>query len=215
VRRALASGALFLFVWLLSTPGAATPPAKGLDALLERCARSPGLSAQFTEEKQIALLAVPLRSEGVLHFAPGRGLVRHTSKPSPQSVLVTDQDLVFWDGKTTKRIALGSSVTIETFAHAFSLLLTANRAALEKSFSLVFRADDAGDGWSLRLSPTGADLKKVIASIEIEGRGLDLSLLRVRETNGDVSTTRFSAVDAARKYTDAELDRLFRVPPPS
>ena len=47
----------------------------------------------------------------------------------------------------------------------------------------------------------------------VEGRGLEVSTLTVREANGDVSTTRFAAVDTQKKYTDAEADRLFRVPP--
>ena len=91
--------------------------------------------------------------------------------------------------------------------------MTANRAALEKSFTLAFHAHDAGDAWDLVLTPTEPDLKKMISTIEIEGTGVELSLLRIREANGDVSTTRFSSVDAAKRYTDAELDRLFLVPP--
>jgi hypothetical protein len=221
VRRALAIAAALVAIAIAGAGGRAdaAPPApkasesKGLDALLERCAKSPGLTARFVEDKQIALLSVPLRSEGALHFSPGRGLVRHTHKPSKQSVLVTDKELVFWDGKATKRVALGSSAPIETFARAFSLLLRADRAALEKDFVLTFHTKDAPDEWSLDLVPIGAELKKVIASMAIEGRGLDLSVLRVREANGDVTTTRFEGVDAAKRFADAELERLFRVPP--
>ncbi|HVJ90102.1 MAG TPA: outer membrane lipoprotein carrier protein LolA [Labilithrix sp.] len=210
---------MFLFAFALGVAASDVPGAHadarpdGLGVLLERCAASPGLTAKFVEEKQIALLSVPLRSEGTLHFSPARGLVRHTSKPSPQSVLVTDKDLDFWDGKATKKVALGSSATLATFARAFSNLLTANRAALEKTFTLAFHPHDAGDAWDLVLTPTEPDLKKMLSSIEIEGTGLELSLLRIREANGDVSTTRFSSVDPAKRYTDAELDRLFRVPP--
>lgn len=191
--------------------------AGSLDALLARAAKSPGLSAQFTEEKQIALLAVPMRSSGSIHFAPGRGLVRHTTKPKTESVLVDDKELVLWDGRAVKRVELASSSTLETFARAFSYLLTANRAALEKSFTLTFEQSDAGDGFRLVLTPKNADLGKTIAAMEIEGRlapvGVELSVLRVRETNGDVTTTRFSAVDAGKRYTPAELERIFRVPP--
>lgn len=190
----------------------AASDSKRIDALLEQCAKSPGLLASFVEEKQIALLAVPLKAEGTIHFAPGRGLVRHTTKPSRESVLVNDKEIVLWDGKSTKRVALGSSVTIETFARAFSLLLGANRAALEKDFRLSY-TELSGGAYRLRLEPKGQDLAKVITAIEIEGRGLDLSMLRVREANGDVSTTRFSGVDAAKKYDAAELERVFRVPP--
>lgn len=189
----------------------------GLDAVLARCARSPGLSARFVEERRIALLAVPLRAEGTLHFAPGRGLVRHTTKPSRESVLVTEKEVVVWDGQKTRRLALGGSKAVETFARAFSLLLAADRPALEKDFELTYDRDegrgDAPGGFRLRLVPRGTDLKKLVAAIEIEGRGLDIALLRVREANGDVSTTTFSGVDPAHRYSDVELEQLFRVPP--
>lgn len=198
-------------------PGAASaePPAASpntLDGLLARCAHSPGLLAQFTEEKQIALLAAPLRSEGTVHFAPDRGLARHVRKPAPQSVLVTDRDLAFWDGKQVKRMSLASSPTLETFARAFAMILTANRAELEKSFALDFQPSGA-DGYTLRLAPTGAELKKMLAGITVTGHGLTVESLVVREANGDVSTTRFTSVDPRKTYTAAEADRLFRVPP--
>ena len=186
--------------------------ANTLDGLLERSAKSPGLYATFTEQKQIALLAVPLRSEGTVHFDPARGLARHTLKPSPQSVLVTDKELAFWDGKTTKRMSLASSPTLETFARSFAMILTANRAALEKSFQLDFKPTGE-DAYQLTLTPIAPELKKMLASITIAGRGLEVSTLTVREANGDVSTTQFAAVDAQKKYTPAEADRLFRVPP--
>jgi len=197
----------------VSSESRGAPQIANLDALLGACAKMPGLAAKFSEEKQIALLAVPLRSGGTLHYTRARGLVRHTAEPSKQSVLVTDKDLVFWDGKDTKRVSLGSSATLETFARAFSLLLAADRPALEKSFALSFRAEDASDGWSLKLTPKGAALHDVIKGIEIEGHGLTLSMLRVREANGDVSTTRFFAVDTNKRYSDEEANRTFRVPP--
>lgn len=198
-------------------PGAAhaDPPAASantLDGLLARCAKSPGLLAQFTEEKQIALLAAPIRSEGTVHFAPTRGLARHVTKPSPQSVLVTDRELAFWDGRQVKRMSLASSPTLETFARAFAMILTANRAELEKSFALDFQPSGT-DGYTLKLVPTGAELKKMLAGITITGRGLTVESLVVREANGDVSTTRFTSVDPQKTYTAAEADRLFRVPP--
>jgi hypothetical protein len=195
-----------------SPPDARASDVADLDGLLSACAKMPGLVARFNEEKQIALLAVPLRSSGTLHFARGRGLVRHTAPPSKQSVLVTDKELVFWDGKAVKRVSLASSATVDAFARSFSMILAADRAGLEKSFSIDFAR--GGGSWTLKLVPKGADLKNVIGSIELEGRGVVLSTLKVREANGDVSTTRFTDVDTAKRYTDEEADRLFRLPPP-
>lgn len=190
---------------------AAAAPIKDLDTLLARCAKMPGLYAKFTEEKQIALLAVPLKSEGTVHFARTRGLARHTTAPSPSSVLVTDKELIFWDGKTTKKVGLASSATLEAFARSFSMLLAADRAALEKTFTLTLTPKDGGN-WSLELVPKN-DLKKVIASMTIEGRDLELTTLKVKEANGDVSTSRFTQVDVAKSYSNEEADRVFRAPP--
>jgi 3-oxoacyl-(acyl-carrier-protein) synthase len=50
-------------------------------------------------------------------------------------------------------------------------------------------------------------------SIELSGKGLEIATLTVRETNGDVSTTRFSDVDVAKHYSPREVEQLFRVPP--
>jgi outer membrane lipoprotein-sorting protein len=193
--------------------GPAAAAAPSLDALLERFAKSPGLQASFTEEKQIALLAVPLKSEGVVHFAPKRGLVRHATKPSRESVLVNDKEVVYWNGKAVQRIPFASSPVVGALARAFALLLAADRNGLEKDFVLSFRPIEPSGSYRVVLEPKGADLKKIISAIELEGHGIDLSLLRVREKNGDVATTHFASVDTAKKYTDAELDRVFKVPP--
>jgi hypothetical protein len=53
----------------------------------------------------------------------------------------------------------------------------------------------------------------VITSIELSGRGLTIGTLRVREANGDVSTTRFTDVDVQKHYGEEEADRVFKVPP--
>jgi hypothetical protein len=195
-------------------PAAAVERVADLDALLAGCAKMPGLFARFAEEKQIALLAVPLKSSGTIHFDRARGLVRHTLLPSKQSVQVTDKELVFWDGKNTRHVSLASSATVEAFARAFTLLLSADRTALEKSFELTFTPKDSGASWSLSLVPKNAELKSVVASMEIEGRGLVVTLLKVREANGDLTTSRFSDVDTAKRYSDEEAGRTFRVPPP-
>lgn len=190
---------------------APAPEVSSFDALLGACSKMPGLHARFTEEKQIALLSVPLRSSGTVHFTRGRGLVRHTLGPARQSVLVTDKELVFWDGKATKRLSLATSETVETFARVFTMILAADRAGLERSFALDFRARDAG--WTLSLVPKAPALKGVISAIELEGRGNAVSLLVVREASGDVSTTRFSDVDTSKRYGDEEARRVFQLPP--
>jgi hypothetical protein len=210
--KGLIAAALVLVLSGASVAAHAEGPKGTLDTLLDRFAKSPGLQASFVEEKQIALLAMPLRSEGVVHYSPHRGLVRHATKPSRESVLVNDKEIVYWNGKDTKRIPLGASAVVGTLARAFALLLAADRAGLEKDFALTLRPAE-NEAFRIVLEPKSAEVKKVISGIELEGRNIELSVLRVRETNGDVSTTRFSAVDVSKKYTDAELARVFTLPP--
>ena len=210
---ALALGAVRAPAQTATDASPAPSPSADLDRLLALWAAMPGLQADFTEEKQLALLAAPLRSEGTIHFLRGRGVAVHTRLPSRQSTLVTARQLVLWDGHAVRRINLDASPAIAAFAQVFSLLLGADRTALDRTFTVTFqgRADDA---WALRLVPRAQALRDAVAAVELEGKAAALALLRVREANGDVSTMRLSAVDAQRRYTEAEADRVFRVPPP-
>ena len=68
------------------TSSQAQPAAPTLERLLAGFASMTGMSARFVEEKQIALLARPIRSEGVLYFtAPGR-LMRLVTSPTVSAI---------------------------------------------------------------------------------------------------------------------------------
>jgi len=140
-------------------PPAASTAVTSLDALFALLARSPGLFARFHEEKQIALLVLPIKSDGTLHFDRRHGLAKHTLSPRKQSVLLSGSALTMWDGSRTETVPLQSSAPLRALAEAFSLMLAADRAGLEKSFSLGFRSD--GHAWQLALVPTDPELKKL------------------------------------------------------
>lgn len=184
-----------------------------LDRLLAQWSAMPGLQAAFSEDKQLALLVAPLHSEGSIHFLRGRGVAVHTRAPSRQSVLVTERELTLWDGRSVRRIRLDASPAVAAFAQVFSLLLGADRASLDRTFVSTFRGRPDG-AWSLHLEPRAQSLRDAVGAIDLEGNATALSVLRVREGNGDVSTMRFTAVDAAHRYTDDEANRVFRAPPP-
>jgi hypothetical protein len=182
-----------------------------VDSLFSVLARSPGFFARFHEEKQIALLVAPLKSDGTIHFDKQRGLARHTLSPQKQSVLLSGSTLTLWDGTKTETVPLQSSAPLRALAEAFSLLLAADRASLEKSFSLRFQA--SGQSWRLALVPTLADLKKLVSEVDVAGEALTPKTLVVREASGDESSMALSDVDLARRYTDREAAALFKAPP--
>jgi outer membrane lipoprotein carrier protein LolA len=187
------------------------PPA-ALDALFGAFGKSPGLYARFREEKQVALLVAPIKSEGTLHFERSKGLARHTNSPSKRSILLSGTTLLSWDGKKTETLDLKSQPSLRAVADSFGMLLAADRPGLERVFRLVLTGDP-GAKWRLRLSPISADLKKFVQEIEVSGERLVLTTLRVTEGNGDVGTTTFFDVDTSKVYSAAEAAALFRVPP--
>jgi hypothetical protein len=200
------------------SPAAASPAPPGagaaidsIDSLFAMLARSPGFFARFHEEKQIALLVAPLKNDGTIHFDRERGLARHTLAPQKQSVLLSGSTLTLWDGTKTETVPLQSSAPLRALAQSFSLLLAADRAGLEKSFSLRF--ETSGPAWHLTLAPLAADLKKLVTQVEVSGEGRTPRTLIVREASGDASTTTLSDVDMGRRYTPSEAAALFKVPP--
>jgi hypothetical protein len=198
---------------LVAGQAQAPPPASvtSLDGLFAMMSRSPGLFARFHEEKTIALLVQPLRSDGTLHFDKKHGLARHTLSPKRQSVLLSGSTLALWDGAKVETVPLQSSAPLRALAEAFALLLAADRAGLEKSFSLGFHAE--GKAWKLSLSPKSPDLRKLVVAIDLAGEDRSPRTLEVHEASGDVGTTTLSEVDLDKQYTEREAAAVFRVPP--
>jgi hypothetical protein len=217
--RALAVGVAACLVIATGSPSparadgdtaAAAPVVTSLDTLFAALSRSPGLFARFHEEKQIALLVAPVKNEGTIHFNRKLGLARHTLAPQRQSVLLSSGALTLWDGQKTETISLKSSAPLRALAEAFSLMLAADRAGLERNFKLTFEPKDGGE-WKLTLVPLNADLKNLILGIDVSGVSITPKLLRVREASGDVSTTTFTDVDPNKRYSD---DAYFKVGAP-
>ena len=71
-------GLVVLFATLSTLTGPASIAGTGeptVETLLAEFSHMPGLEARFREEKRIALLVLPLVSEGTIHFAPPARLV--------------------------------------------------------------------------------------------------------------------------------------------
>ena len=201
------------------TPAAAPPPAAlapassaELDVLFAALGKSPGLLAKFREQKRIALLAAPLKSEGTVHFDRTHGLAKHGRTPSSKSVLLTSTSLSMWDGKKVENVSLATAPGLKAFADGFRMILAADRPGLEKSFEMHFFGDPNAR-WQLTLTPRDAGLKKAVSAIELAGTKIELSSLVVKEANGDVTTTEFFDLNTAKKYSEAEAKDIFRVPP--
>jgi outer membrane lipoprotein-sorting protein len=188
-----------------------------IDALLAGLSKAPGLYARFREEKHITLLQQPLVSEGHIYFAPPARFARHTEKPIASTMIIDGNNLQFGNADGQESVNLGTNPVARLFADAFVMLLSGNRAGLEKIFKMELApkpggAAGAAGEWTLVLTPRVAPMDKMIKALELRGRGLNLNELDVRESSGDWTRTTFTNVDLDRRYSAAEQAKFFTLP---
>jgi hypothetical protein len=179
---------------------------------MRRFAALPGLSAHFRESKQIALLAVPIQSEGELYFTRGR-LLRRVLRPTPSAALLTQGRVTFTDGSSRQEIDLAQNPVVRGFVDSFRHLLSGDQEAMQRTYRVRFAArPEAGpEAWSLHLVPRTQALSRFLREMDMEGHGVVVERMRMVEVSGDTTRTVFSEVDANRRFSEAEVRRIFRL----
>lgn len=186
---------------------------KTVDELLAGFGKLEGLSARYVEEKQIALLKRPLRSEGSIAFAAPSSLVRRADKPEPSTLLLDGDALWVADASGKRRIDLNESAIVRHFVLTFVNVLRGDRAALDRAYALAFQSTETG--WRLSLTPKLPELRKLIARATVEGRGMVVDRMTIEEDTGDVTRMTFSDVDPKARFDAAARARVFKLPAPS
>lgn len=212
MRRLAAIAGCALACTLFAAPASAQPPT--LERLLEAFSELPGLEARYREEKQIALLAVPTRSEGRIYFANPDRLLRRQTSPEPATALIADGRLRFRQGDETTELSIEDNPVLRGFVDSFRAVLAGDREALERYYEaeLEPRPDDGEDAWTLTLRPRDEALRRFLRRITMRGEGVVIERMRMVEVNGDETRTEFYDVDTRRRYSPSEARRLFRVP---
>jgi Outer membrane lipoprotein carrier protein LolA-like len=195
-----------------SAPALSAKAPADAQALLRKMAEIPGLEAKFREEKKLALLKAPLVSEGRLFYKRGGYLARITEKPSPSTVRITPSALEVNNGDGFQRIDLRGRADIKLFVESFARVLAGDYAALSSLYTISFKPGSApAERWTLTLVPKAGSLVHLVKSLELEGTGYAVQVIRVNETKGDSAATYVELVSAARSYTSDENQRLFGV----
>jgi outer membrane lipoprotein-sorting protein len=180
-----------------------------LERLLGAFSSMPGLSAKFTEEKRMAMLAVPLVSEGEILFAPPDKLLRKITSPTPSVALLDGGHLTLESGGRRQEMDLGQNEVVEGFVDTFRHVLAGDQEALEATYHISFESTE--DGWQLTLRPRTRALRRFLRDMILEGEGPSLEKMTMNEANGDTSVTTFRDVNARRRFSAAERARLFRI----
>jgi hypothetical protein len=175
-----------------------------------------GLSAHFIEEKTMALLALPLVSEGDLYFVQQsslgpRALVRHTTSPVASSLLLEGTNLRMGTAGSYQSIDLKSQPVVRLFVDSFVEIFAGDEHAIASLYHVEF----AGtlDDWYLKLVPRPESVRKVIAQIRVRGQQAQVSQVEMLEANGDLTTTRFVDAQHNRKFSGKERAEIFRLLP--
>lgn len=163
-----------------------------LDALLSRLRPAAALEREFTETKQLALLAEPLVSHGVMAFTPPDRLRWEVVAPEP-SVLRVAGDVVELErpGARTRRLDLALDAGARGLVDAVRLLLSGDGAGLERAYALSLNEEQGA--WRIALEPRDAAQRRVITRLELSGAGDTTRELRLEFANGDRSQVAFGA----------------------
>lgn len=194
---------------LAAVPATAQPAT--LESLLARFAALPGLEARFREEKRIALLAVPVESEGRIWFAHPDRLMRRVERPDPSAALIAAGQLRMHSGGRTEELSIDGNPVLRGFVESFRAVLAGDRATLERYYEARLTPGE-GDAWTLALAPRDRALRGFVSTIEMRGRGVSMERMRMVEVSGDETITTFSDVVTDRRFGDAEARRIFRIP---
>ena len=201
----IASGAMLTF--------ATVPDSQlwSIETLLESFKQMPGLEAHFREEKTIAILAVPIVSEGTLHFAPPARMARHTIAPDESSLLLDGRTLSFGDGSTQEQIDLEANPVVREYVNSFLQILEGDSETLERiwSLKLMGRVEE----WEMILQPKSESIRKTILEMVLRGHGITIEWMKIVESTGDESVTTFTDVNPKRRYSPIEIERIFKIPP--
>jgi hypothetical protein len=193
----------------LAEPAPAHAAVTSVDELLAGFAKMPGLYAEFRQESYFALLAEPLVDTGTIHFADGK-LARRTLSPTLSVVVMDASGIEFGDAQKQERIDLAGKPAVKQFVEAFTEIFAGDRAGLEQLYRMEFQAG-AGGSWTLTLVPKVSPMDQIIAKVEVSGTDLAIARMRVLERSGDETITTFTKVDTQRKYSKADMAKLFSV----
>lgn len=204
----------------LSGTAAADPepgsPAKAADrggnpttpeAILRRFARAPGLVCRYVEEKQIALLAAPLRSEGRIFFSRRLGrMVRRVERPEPARAWLADGTLTLEERGRITRISVTQNPVLEGFLTSFRAVLAGDVSRLQRFYRVATTGEAAS--WTLVLRPRPGPLSRFVQEISIRGNAAAVTDMTMVERSGDRTVTRFLDVDLSRPLRATELREL-------
>ena len=198
----------------------AEPAPTTFSELLSGFSQSSGFEARFEEEKKLALLAAPLRSEGRLYFEAPSNLLRRVERPRAQDILVTQDQVKISNGEGEEQIIdLSSRGPARPLIESMIWIFTGDITSIEGTYHVDYRilSEEVGvdraneQRWRVILTPKGGPLAQLVRELRVSGAGRATDSLEFVETSGDRTLTRIVDVDPQRRFDAAERLDLFGI----
>jgi hypothetical protein len=193
---------LLLALTLLLLCGAA-PPQPG--------ALKPGeaIHGRFVQERHLAGLASPLRSEGSFLLAAGKGLIWRGEKPFATTVVITPAGILqMVNGAEVQRLAASRLPFLARFYDMLSGALSGDWSTLTHDFTVT--RSGGGEHWMMVLTPGRADdpAAAQLKSITVTGAKF-VDGVEIRRVNGDWEHLTFLEQALSAAPLAADDARLF------
>lgn len=160
----------------------------GLDDLSTRLQQPQAVEGAFVQERYLAGLAKPLRTEGQFVLQPGQALLWQMNKPFTQQLRVRADGIWQWRaGQWQKNTATEQQRQMQLFLD----LLGGHAQGLQQHFDVQLHG--TAQSWRLVLVPKTVLMKQIFSRIEIQGDDV-VRQMTLLEKQGDKTVTRFHTI---------------------
>jgi hypothetical protein len=188
--------------------------------LVEKFRAIKALTADFHEEKRMAILEAPIARSGTIAYeSPGR-LAMDVTKPSPSRLLLDRNVLTMIDGPQRHVIDIDKQPAVGLLVRLLLGVLAGDVDGLKRHARVAFHAGPRAKGqrdharaatasWSLDLDPQDPLLAKLIKSMSVAGHEAIIDVLTVVDGNGDRTVTTFTNVKLLDGFSPADRAARF------
>lgn len=167
-----------------------------LDEVMARLAQPAERRAAFVEQKTLAALSTPLRSQGMLAYRKPDHLEKTTTDPAAESLVVDGGRLVVAGADAPRVVELDGQPEIRTLVDTIRGALSGDLALLRRSYDAA--ATGTPDAWQVTLRPRDPAVARLVREVHLAG-GTDLRSIETVAPNGDVDLLTITPLPLAGK----------------
>jgi hypothetical protein len=165
------------------------------------------LQGRFVQERALAGIPRPLRSEGRFLLVPGTGLIWRAEKPFASVTVITPGGLTqAVSDQQTLNLPATRLPFLKPFYDMLSGALAGDWKAIEQNFTVT--REDQGPNWGVRLLPKTADASMPFESIRLSGTTF-VDSVEIAKSGGDQERLVFTDQTLAPASIPPEDARLF------